>query len=92
MWVPTVPELLWVILMMALLIGCVWGIFSHWDDNLLQRAGMAVMAIGAVAELKATYTFVTCPRTFMFLSIGATLFLAGAWWKARRMHRGAHHA
>jgi hypothetical protein len=88
MWVPSVPELLWVIVLMALLIGCLYGVFSDWEDNLLQRAAMAVMAWGATAEIKATVTYTHCPTALMVISTGAVLFALGVWHKSRRTPQG----
>ena len=69
---------------------CAWGIFSHhFDDNLLQRLGLSVVATGCAARIveRLADDIPAPPPALLWSQVGLAVYAVGTVWRFWRQSR-----
>lgn len=69
---------------------CTWGIFSqHFDDTLVQRVGLSVVATGTGARImeRLTQEVPDAPPALLWSQVGLALYAIGTVWRFWRQAR-----
>lgn len=84
---------LYILALLTVALVCALGVLHpRYEDTLLQRIGMAVACLGAVAELAALWHGYDRINAHITTTLGAALFALGTVVKKwRGPHRGRRH-
>jgi hypothetical protein len=69
------------------------AVFSaEFEDTLLQRIALAILAVGAFARIPHRLAHADVPPELLLIDIGAALFGVGTWLKFRRRRKHEQRA